>query len=346
MEQRAIRWIFLGCLWIFLGSGCGFYQTFLGANVEVPAGEEAWVYVRSSDHFDDFMVHLGASGWIKDTASFRRLVEWSHFEDKIKPGRYKLTDGMTNLGLLKLLGSGRQEPVKLGFHQVRSIQDLAGKVGRKIEADSASIMALLADTAWIRQHFEVSAEQVGVIFIPNTYEMYWATPAESFLLKMKKEYDAFWTEARKGQAEKQGLTPVEVSILASIVQMEQARLSEEWPKIAGLYLNRLRAGMKLQADPTVKFALGDFSLRRLYNGHLQVNSPYNTYLYAGLPPGPIFIPEPGAIDAVLQAEKHNYIFMCAHADLSGRHAFAESYEAHLRLASAYHQALDAAGITE
>jgi UPF0755 protein len=246
--------------------------------------------------------------------------------------------------LLKVFGSGRQVPVKLGFHQVRNVEDLAGRVGKKIEADSTSLMEFLTDSAWTRAHFHLNPEQAGVIFLPNTYDMYWATPAEAFLLKMKKEYDAFWTEERSQQAEKQGLTLPEVSILASIVQMEQAKLSEEWPRIAGLYLNRLRLGMKLQADPTVKFALGDFSLRRLYNGHLQVDSPYNTYRYAGLPPGPIFIPEPGAIDAVLQAESHNYIYMCANADLSGRHAFAENYDTHLRLAKAYHKALDAAGI--
>lgn len=333
-------------LWTFFGSGCGLYQTFLGPNIEVPAGEEAWVYVRTSDGIDQLVTQLGTSGWMKDTASFRQMAGWVSFEDKLKPGRYALENGMTNLELLKLLGSGRQVPVKLSFHQVRNVQDLAGRVGKKIEADSTSIMLLLNDPEWTQTHLGLSPMLSGVIFLPNTYEMYWATTAEDFVLKMKKEYDAFWNKTRKEQAEKLGLTPSEVSILASIVQMEQARLSEEWPRIAGLYLNRLRQGMKLQADPTVKFALGDFTLRRLYHGHLQVDSPYNTYMYGGLPPGPIFIPEPAAIDAVLQAENHAYVYMCAHSDLSGRHAFSESYEEHLRSAKAYHRALDAAGITQ
>lgn len=325
-------------------SGCGFYDRYFTPNVIVTDTTEACIYIRSRDGFEEVLQTLGASGYVKDTSSFRKVAEQMGYPEKIKPGKYVLESGMTNPDLVKLLASGRQVPVKVAFHFVRNVEELAGKVSRKIEADSSEIVALMRDESWTMSELRLNVQYAPVIFLPNTYEFYWATDAEAFIRKMKKEYDKFWNEERQEKARALGLKPEEVSVLASIVQSEQMRIESEWPTIAGLYLNRLKIGMKLQADPTVKFALGDWSLRRVYESHTKVNSPYNTYLYAGLPPGPIYIPEPKAIDAVLNAEKHNYIYMCAHSDMSGRHVFTHLFEEHLRNANQFQKALNRAGI--
>jgi UPF0755 protein len=184
---------------------------------------------------------------------------------------------------------------------------------------------------------------IKAMFIPNTYEVYWNISAENLIERMKREYDAFWTESRRELAQKIRLTPLEVSILASIIEEESA-MTDEYPTIAGLYINRLHRGMPLQADPTVKYALGDFTIQRMLKEHLQVDSPYNTYLYTGLPPGPLRIPSPKGLESVLNYQKHNYLYMCAKEDFSGRHNFAVSLSEHNRNAERYHAELNRRGI--
>jgi UPF0755 protein len=181
------------------------------------------------------------------------------------------------------------------------------------------------------------------IFIPNTYEIYWDTSIDNFLKRMRKEYDRFWNDERRSKAEKIGLSPIQVATLASIVE-EEATYIDEYPIVAGLYLNRLKRGMRLEADPTVKFAVGDFTLRRILFRHLEVESPYNTYKNGGLPPGPIRIPSIQAIEGTLSPQQHNYLFMCAKDDLSGRHNFATTHAEHARNAARYQRALNERGI--
>ena len=201
-----------------------------------------------------------------------------------------------------------------------------------------TLLRLMNDSAWCAS-MEFNRQTIVAMFIPNTYEVYWNVSPERFMARMKREYKAFWNASRQEKAQAAGLSPVEVSVLASIVEEESAAV-DEYPVIAGLYLNRLKAGIPLQADPTVKFAVGDFSLRRILDKHLEVDSPYNTYKYAGLPPGPIRIPSIQALDAVLNYTKHRYLYMCAKEDFSGRHNFAVTLAEHNRNAARYRSELN------
>jgi len=260
--------------------------------------------------------------------AFEWLVKRSHYDENVHPGRYVLTDGMTNQQLINMLRMGYQTPVKVVFNNMRTVEQLAGRIEDQIEADSLSIIN------------EIHEENVdATLFIPNTYEFYWNTGADDFVDRMKAEYDIFWNETRLQKAQDKNLTPREVSILASIVDKETTKTSE-MPTIAGVYLNRLRKHWPLQADPTLVYALGDYNIRRVLDVHKNIDSPYNTYKYAGLPPGPICIPSIAAIDAVLNAEKHNYFYFCAKDDLSGYHVFAKTITEHNRNADKYRKALN------
>ena len=260
------------------------------------------------------------------------------YGENIRPERYFFKKRMNTNQVINILRGGLQFPVKVTFNNVRTKEDLAGKVSRYIEADSLSILNLFYNENKIKE-FGFTPETFKSMFIPNTYEFYWTTSAAEFADRMKDEYDRFWNETRLKKAEEIGLSPVEVICLASIVQAETAKNSE-LKRVAGLYINRLKRGQLLQADPTVKYAVGDFSLKRILNSHLEVDSPYNTYKYAGLPPGPINFPEINAIDAVLDYEKHEYIYMCAKEDFSGYHNFAKTLAQHNRNAEIYWRKLN------
>ena len=221
---------------------------------------------------------------------------------------------------------------------MRTVQDLAGRISQQLMLDSVTLLSALKDEKKV-ESLGFDTNTVVAMFIPNTYEVYWNTSLDNLLTRMKKEYNTFWNESRKAKAKNIGLSPVEVSTLASIVE-EEATYSDEYPIVAGLYLNRLKRGQRLQADPTVKFAVGDFSLRRILFVHLDVESPYNTYRNDGLPPGPIRIPSIKGIDATLSPADHKYLFMCAKDDLSGRHNFATTHAEHMRNAARYQRALN------
>ena len=232
--------------------------------------------------------------------------------------------------------------VMLTIPTVRTTADLAGRLATVLDADSAALMEVMTDSVFI-DSLGYDSQTLPAMFVANSYEVFqWISP-KALMLRLKDECDAFWTTERLLKAENQDLTPVEVMTLASIIEQETA-CDEERARIAGMYLNRLRKNMPLQADPTVKFAVGDFALRRILHEHLEYDSPYNTYLYEGLPPGPICIPSLASIKAVLNPEEHNYIYMCAKEDFSGTHNFATDYNEHLRNAHRYAKALDEAGI--
>jgi len=272
----------------------------------------------------------------------QRIFIWTagkkNYPEHIKPGRYSVTGKMSYNAFVNMLRAGRQVPVKVTFNNIRNIYELAGKAGRQIEADSASIAGFLSDPAnYVKDGF--TRENIISVFIPDTYEFYWNTSAEGFYSRMLKEYNRFWSGERKEKAEALNLTPLEVSILASIVDDEVAK-AEEKPRIAGVYLNRLRRGMLLQACPTIKFALNDFTITRVLKKHMEVDSPYNTYKHKGFPPGPIGCPSKEGIDAVLNAEKHDYLFFAAKADFSGYHNFSRTLAEHNRYAAEYQRELD------
>jgi UPF0755 protein len=264
-----------------------------------------------------------------------------HFKN-IKPGKYKITKGLSNVDLVRLLRSGKQEPIQLTFQNIRLKTDFAGYIGKNFEIDSLEFLNMLDSIDLVRQ-YGFDEETIFCMFIPNTYELYWNTSKEKFFDRMQKEYLKFWDAERLNKAKKIGLSPIEVSILASIVDQE-ALFNKEMNRIAGVYMNRLHRGIKLEADPTVIFANGDFSVKRVLRKLLQKDSPYNTYKYLGLPPGPICMPSVAAIDAVLNFEQHNFIYFCAKEDFSGLHNFASNVTEHEMNARKFQQALNNRGI--
>lgn len=312
-----------------------YYQLYFKPNV---AADGKYLYIRTGADFEEVMKGLSEEKILKNELSFRTAAEEMGYGPKIKPGRYKFSRGAGNRQLINMLKAGNQEPVNLFFRSIRQKNEFAGRISKLLEADSAELVHLLDSEAYVKQ-FGFNKETVYAMFIPNSYEVYWNTSATGFFERMNKEYQSFWTEERKSKAKAAGLTPVQVSILASIVDAE-ALHDDEMPMIAGLYLNRIHKGIRLQADPTVIYAAGDFTIRRVLNKHLRISSPYNTYLNAGLPPGPIMMPSINAIDAVLNHKKHDYIYMCAKDDFSGYHNFAVTEAQHLVNARKFQQALN------
>lgn len=270
--------------------------------------------------------------------AFRWVSKKKEYNKAVKAGRYEIKQGWNTNQLVNLLRSGQQSPVLLTFNNVRFFDDLAGKVSRYLESDSLSMYkALSADT--LPEHYGFTVATFPAMFIPNTYELYWTNTPEEFIDRMHKEYQRFWNDERKAKAKALGLTPPEVVTLASIVQEETIK-NDEKPTVAGLYLNRLKKGMLLQADPTIKYALHDFSIRRVTTAMLETPSPYNTYQNAGLPPGPINFPEISSIEAVLNPQQHNYLYMCAKEDFSGYHYFSTNLSQHNIYAARYRNALN------
>lgn len=311
-----------------------YYRKFFGSNV---TGDQNYLYIRTGSEFDDVYKTVKDQHLVKDTTTFLWSAQNMDYR-QVKPGKYRLEKGMSNRKLINMLKAGNQEPVKLGYQNVRLKETFAGMVSKKLEADSTSLLKLL-DSAEFVNKFGFDTNSVYIMFIPNSYELYWNTSAEKFFSRMNEEYQKFWNPERKAKAKKIGLSTIEVSILASIVDGE-ALHDKEMPAIAGLYINRLNRGIKLEADPTVIFANNDFTIQRVLNKHLRKESPYNTYLNKGLPPGPITMPSINAIDAVLNYSKHNYIYMCAKEDFSGYHAFASTLAEHLVNAGKFQQALN------
>ncbi len=321
--------------------GNKYYGYVFRSNVRVE-NSPAYLYIPNGSDYNNVVQILEASGYIIDIESFKLVAEYKKYPSRVLAGRYEIFNGMSNNELVNLLRSGKQSPVKLTFISVRSLDILAGKVSVFIEADSIQLAETMNNPD-IANQYGFNSQTFMAMFIPNTYEFYWNTSAGKFIEKMSEEYNKFWTEERRQKAELLGLSQIEVSILASIVEAETQK-NDEKARVAGVYINRLNKGMLLQADPTVVFAIGDFSVQRVLTRHLQINSPYNTYMYPGLPPGPINIPSVSSIDAVLNYEKHNYLFFCAKDDFSGYHVFAVTNAQHEANARKYHQALRQAGI--
>ena len=297
--------------------------------IETENGENVSLYIPTGADYQYVKNEIIAMNVLKSEKAFNWLAKKTNYDENVHPGRYVLVDGMTNQQLINMLRMGYQTPVKVVFNNMRTVEQLAGRISEQIEADSTSIV----DAIYANDNVDATT------FIPNTYEFYWNTTAEDFVNKMLVEYKRFWNETRLEKAKNIKLTQKEVSILASIIDKETSKTSE-MPRIAGVYMNRLNKRWPLQADPTLIFALGDYNIRRVLDVHKNIDSPYNTYKYAGLPPGPICIPSIAAIDAVLNAEKHNYFYFCAKDDLSGYHVFAKTISEHNRNAEKYRRALN------
>lgn len=315
----------------------------LGSNLMSKDGQSHLIYIYPETSYDQWLAQIEEVGYeISSPFSLRlqsKLLRWPSQERPwIRTGCYELPAELANLELIRKFRNGQQTPVHLTFSNIRTPEQLAGRVAQQLMLDSADIITRLEDEQYMSQ-FGLKKETAVCLFLPDTYEMWWDVSADQLFKKMENVYQSFWTGERKNAAEQIGLTPAEVATLASIVEEETNRDSDK-PIVAGLYLNRLRIGMPLQSDPTVKFATGDFTLRRITNEHLAIESPYNTYKHAGLPPGPIRIPTKKTLDFVLHPTPSNYLYMCASERLDGTHNFTASYAAHLNNARAYQQELN------
>jgi len=334
---RLNKWIIL--FFVVAISVAGFrgyqiYRFIFDANIKTPGS----IKIPKNATYDQVIDSLKKHDLIINYKAFSWVAKRKKFAQSIKSGKYLLDKGLNSNEILNMLISGNQQPVKVTFNNLRFIEELAGAISKYIEPDSITLLQKFNDPA-VHEKFGFTKSTFHCMFIPNTYEFYWTTTPDQFLERMSMEYKRFWNEERRTKAKALGLTPEEVMTVASIVQ-EESNKRDEKPIVAGLYLNRIKRGMPLQADPTVKYALGNFHIKRVLNSHLAVDSPYNTYKYAGLPPGPINFPEISSIESVLNAAKTPYIYMCARQDFSGYHNFAKSLSAHNENARKYKAALD------
>ena len=318
------------------------YKRIFGANVLVGGKEPVYLYVSSAGDFSSLKDSLYHYGIIADKTTFEWVAKRKELPSCIKSGRYEIVPNMSNNALVNLLRSGKQAPIKLTFNNIRTKEQFAGRMAEKFDFDSIELVVLLQDANFLKQ-YQKTPETVMSLFIPNTYQMFWNITPENFIARMKKEYDAFWSGKRSGQAQAMEMTADEIVTLASIVQ-EETNKNDEKPRVAGVYINRLKSNWLLGADPTLKFAWNDFTIRRVLDFHKEIASPYNTYKYTGLPPGPICMPDISSIDAVLNYEHHNFYYFCAKDDMSGYHVFANSLTQHNINAQKYHNALNRARI--
>jgi UPF0755 protein len=340
-KKRRFRGFFLAVtLMILLGICLGvakYYHTFFEPNVITGSSPYAYLYIHTGMDFAGVKSTLKEGHFLKNPETFGQVAVTKKYDVKVKPGRYRLTDGMNNNELVNLLRSGKQEPVRVTFQNIRTPEELARKISGQIEADSLSIIRRLHDPEYLRT-FGTEPVSVFTLFIPNTYEFFWNTSADQFVDRMYRERQKFWNNDRMTKMGEEGLDIAGVVTLASIIEKETSRNSEK-AIIAGVYINRLRKGWPLQADPTLIFAWNDYTIRRVLNRHKEIDSPYNTYKYTGLPPGPICLPSVSSIDAVLDYRKHMYMYFCAKEDLSGYHNFSVTLAEHNRNADRYQAAL-------
>ncbi len=301
-------------------------------------GEEHGYYVYPDTPLDSVFARVLRDYSLRSNYAFRKDLVRSQIREA-KPGYYKFPAEMGNRTLFMRLRQGEQTPVKIRFNYgVRTNEHLAGRLAKQLLTDSASIIALLQDDAFLSK-YEMNTETARCLFMPDTYEVYWTMTAEQLFDRMYRDYRRFWNEKRRAQAEALGLTPQQAYTLASIVASETTN-PQEWPIIAGLYLNRIRIGMHMQACPTAVYATRQFAARRVTHAMTQYKSPYNTYINPGLPPGPIRVTPANVIDSTLHATRSKYLYMCANPDFSGTHIFSESFGKHAATARQYQRELN------
>ncbi len=314
------------------------WQIFKTPNFNVKGDSYAILIPKGAD-FKQVLDSLDKHDIVRDKLSFRFLAKVLGVAEKVKPGRYVIGPESGNWELLRKMRNGRQDALRITINNFRLKEDIAGKLGKQLPYDSTYIMNML-DSSAITEQYGYSPETIACLFIPDTYEVFWTSSFDDFMKKMEKANKRFWNQKRFNQASALGMTPIQAGILASIVYGE-SKESAEQARIAGVYWNRFRTGMPLQADPTIVFAWKDFTIKRVTGKYTAINSPYNTYRNVGLPPGPISIPPVDVIDKVLNLEKHGYFYFCAKEDFSGFHNFAKTYPEHMQNAAKYQAALDA-----
>lgn len=334
--HKKILIVLAGCITILIAASGIAYHYLFSHPFRINATK--YIYIDKDDTADSVFYKIDRTGNPASIKGFMGLSAYKKYPDKIKTGRYAIRPDDTMFHLFRRIFSGQQTPLQFSINNIRTKEKLASVVSRRLMLDSVEVVSRLNDSVYCAQ-LGYNKETILSLFIPNTYEMYWNITMDDFFARMQREHTRFWNQKRLQKAAEIGFSPLEVSILASIVD-EETNYNPEKATIAGLYINRLRRGMPLQADPTIKFALQDFGLKRITGEHLQICSPYNTYINKGLPPGPIRIPSITGIDSVLNYAHHNYIYMCAKEDFSGTHNFASNFAQHQANARKYWKALN------
>ena len=306
------------------------------------ADSTQYLYIDDDDTQDSVITHLRPMSHTAGLTGLTSLMRHSSYRDNIRTGRYAIGPKEGAIAVFRKLKNGQQESMNLTIPEVRTMDRLASILGKKLMLDSATIANALYSQE-VCQKYGYDTCTVAAMFVPNTYDVYWNMSIDALMQRMEKEHQNFWKGERESKAAQMQLTPAEVCTLASIIDEETANTAEK-PMITGMYLNRLKTNMPLQADPTIKFALKQFALKRIWQKLLFIDSPYNTYKNNGLPPGPIKIASVKGIDAVLNAASHEYLYMCAKEDFSGTHNFARTYQEHLQNAAKYTKALNERGI--
>lgn len=338
-RQKSKRYLYAAIATVIVIVGLA-YHYFLSGFSQKDAVE--YVYIDNDDTQDSVFAKLEPMASGHAMSAMRTLMRHSGYADHVRTGRYAVRPGECAITVFRHIKNGLQSPVSLTIPESRTTDRLAGFLAKRLMLDSAATAQALASESFCEK-YGCDTATVAALFIPNTYDIYWNITLDHFMERMQKEHKRFWTALRLEKAKAMGLTPAEVATMASIIDEETANNAEK-PMVAGMYYNRLKAGMPLQADPTIKFAWKDFALRRIYNKLLSIDSPYNTYKNTGLPPGPIKIASVKGIDAVLNHANHDYMYMCAKEDFSGTHNFARTYEEHLQNAAKYTKALNERGI--
>jgi UPF0755 protein len=341
-SSKRIKIWFILLLAAFAALAALFYGVVYYGSIHIPE-KSRLIYIHTGWNYDETVQMLETKKIIRHPHVFTFIAGIKGYKDKIKAGRYRVQDGMNMLQLINLLRSGKQEPEKVTLENVTGNGEIAAIMANKMESDSAAFMKCLNDNAFLKQ-FGFTPVTVLAMFIPGTYNLLWTDSPDSFLIAIHSNYEQFWTAERRQKARDAKLSPLQVSILASIVEAEQSRFDDEKPVIAGLYINRLRKGMPLQSDPTAKYGSGNLSIQRVYSAETTGNSAYNTYIHEGLPPGPINMPRASSIDAVLNYSHNDYLYMCAAADGSFRHHFSSTLKEHDEYAKKYREYLNKRGI--
>lgn len=310
--------------------------------LNTPIGKEKVLYVASNETFVQSIAKWQDRDELKEYSVLPLLAKFDKINKRVKSGAYTFSSTASQLNVILKLLRGKEDEINVTLSGRVGFKDIIGKIAHKLEPDSMALLSYLSDKK-VLNSIGMTKDNVLCLFIPDTYRFYWDTDNEAILKRFHTQYKLFWNDERRKQADAIDLTPVEVSILASIVDGEALHF-DEMPSIAGLYMNRLRTGMKLQADPTVKFALGDQAIKRLTYEDYKFVHPYNTYNFVGLPPGPITMPSKQAIEAVLKYTKHNYLFMVAKSDASGYHHFTKTFDEHKAYSKQYRNSLDARGV--
>ncbi|HOY94827.1 MAG TPA: endolytic transglycosylase MltG [Catalimonadaceae bacterium] len=334
--------IFITFITVVVSTTFYFYQLFFASNFLVGEEKSRFLYIPEGGNWESVKDSLETNKLVHDFLPFAFVSKMLGYQKIVKPGAYEISPNEANFSVIRRLKAGRQTPIKLTFNSFRTKRQLAEKLDQKLGFSAQDILSILNDPAKTAT-FGLDTFNIISVFVPNTYEVYWTIKPEALMEKMKSAYEKLWNEDRLAKAKALNLSPAQVMTVASITQSETNKV-DEMPRVAGVYLNRLAQNMPLQADPTVVFAVGDFEIKRVLSGHKETDSPYNTYKYGGLPPGPIAIAIRPAIDAVLNYEKHDYLFFCAREDFSGYHNFTNDFNEHLRNARIYQAALNKAGI--